>query len=223
MKYYQIEELAVKFEVSTRTIYRRLKPLIDTDIDGLTKTVTDVNGRKRVVYAEALIKKLGHNNGVIDSDLSQVSEVSNGVNTSDLSNDYTEKYTSSLLEQIAYLKESLGTKDEQIKDYSSQFNSFQAIELQAMERIKEQNHIIHQLQIVSEERQQKLNAFLNKEEKQQKTYTVDAEDVVEETEQTEHDFTEEVVIEDVVEPIVEAPEVEENNAKTFNDFLNRYK
>jgi hypothetical protein len=63
---------------------------------------------------------------------------------------------------ISHLKEEIISLREQVKDFSVQFSNFQEIEKEAMARFKEQNHIIMQLEMIAEERLQKIERLTAK-------------------------------------------------------------
>lgn len=144
MKWYTVKETLEVTKLSRRTIQRKSKSYSQETGQACVK----YDDSKKVYYSESFIKS-------IIGDLDKVSsEGAPNVQPSDaLKEDY-----------IEHLKEEINALRGQIKDYSEQFSNFQTIELQAMERIKEQNHIIMQLEIVADERLKKIENLTSKKE-----------------------------------------------------------
>ena len=144
MKWYTIKEALEVTNLSRRTIQRKAKDYSQE----YGQTCVKYDDSKKVYYSESFIKS------IIEGVVKVSSEGAPNVQPSDaLKEDY-----------IEHLKEEINALRGQIKDYSEQFSNFQTIELQAMERIKEQNHIIMQLEMVAEERLKKIEYLTSKKE-----------------------------------------------------------
>ena len=144
MKWYTIKEALEVTNQSRRTIQRKAKDYSQKYGQECVK----YDDSKKAYYSESFI------NSIIEGVVKVSSKGVSNVNPNDaLKEDY-----------IQHLKGEIEALRSQLKDYSEQFTNFQAIELQAMERLKEQNHIIMQLEMVAEERLKKIEVLTSKKE-----------------------------------------------------------
>ena len=144
MKWYTIKEALELTNLSRRTIQRKAKDYSQKYGQECVK----YDDSKKAYYSESFIKS------IIEGVVKVSSKGVSNVNPNDaLKEDY-----------IQHLKGEIEALRSQLKDYSEQFTNFQAIELQAMERLKEQNHIIMQLEMVAEERLKKIELLTSKKE-----------------------------------------------------------
>jgi hypothetical protein len=144
MKWHTIKEALEVTNLSRRTIQRKAKDYSQK----YGQTCVKYDHSKKAYYSESFI------NSIIEGVVKVSSEsVSNVAPNDALKEDY-----------IQHLKREIEALRSQLKDYSEQFTNFQAIELQAMERLKEQNHIIMQLEMVAEERLKKIEVLTSKKE-----------------------------------------------------------
>jgi len=144
MKWYTIKEALEVTNLSRRTIQRKAKDYSQKYGQECVK----YDDSKKAYYSESFI------NSIIEGVVKVSSKGVSNVNPNDaLKEDY-----------IQHLKREIEALRSQLKDYSEQFTNFQAIELQAMERLKEQNHIIMQLEMVAEERLKKIEVLTSKKE-----------------------------------------------------------
>ena len=144
MKWYTIKEALEVTNLSRRTIQRKAKDYSQKYGQECVK----YDDSKKAYYSESFI------NSIIEGVVKVSSKGVSNVNPNDaLKEDY-----------IQHLKGEIEALRSQLKDYSEQFTNFQAIELQAMERLKEQNHIIMQLEMVAEERLKKIEVLTSKKE-----------------------------------------------------------
>ena len=144
MKWYTIKEALEITNLSRRTIQRKAKSYSQSTRQKCVK----YDDSKKAYYSESFI------NSIIERvDKVSTQDVSNVAPNDEIKEDY-----------IQHLKGEIEALRGQINDYSEQFSNFQAIELQAMERLKEQNHIIMQLEMVAEERLKKIEYLTSKKE-----------------------------------------------------------
>lgn len=156
MSFITILEVSKLLKCSTRSVYRRIDTVDTIDnliVKGYAKAVKSSNGNKTRLFSKEWIVTTFDTIDTIDKER-QPQAPKQSTSTDNKGFD--------TVDTIKFLQEQIKVKDEQLRDYSEQFSSFQAIELQAMERLKEQNLIIHQLQLVGEERAKKLEAFNQK-------------------------------------------------------------
>jgi hypothetical protein len=187
MDYLSIKEAEQFTGLSIRTIQKKYNKLQTNVREGARIYFADKNNRRRANYSTKFLESIKVETNEHERTQTNVREPKR----SDLSNDLQSEY-------ITHLKEQVKDQNKQINDLHEEFKAFQQIELQAMERIKEQNHIIHQLQEISEERAKKLLSYQNK----QNTFIVNE-------------------VEEVEEPteIIEEPEPIKEPS-TFSEFLN---
>lgn len=188
MKYYFIKEVEEITKLSERTILRKFKAYQTDTTDTTDKIkifVSDSNGIKRVKYSETFVNSILNNVQTRPTDTTDT-------NRSDINDELTKEYIQHLKEEIAFLRS-------ENNDLHEEFKNFQAIKLQAIERIKEQNHIIMQLQTIAEERQNKLEQFYKQDIKEDTKFNFDVEEA-----------------EEVQEP---QPEEVPKEPRTFTDYL----
>jgi len=166
MDYLSIKEAEQFTGLSIRTIQKKFNKLPTNVREGARMYFADENNRKRAKYSTKFLESIKIETNEHERTRTNVREPKR----SDLSNDTQSEY-------IEHLKNQVKDQNKQINDLHEEFKAFQQIELQAMERIKEQNHIIHQLQEISEERAKKLLNYQNK----QSTFTVNEVETEEET------------------------------------------
>lgn len=205
MEYISLTEASKLSKKSISTIKRFVKANKDKDIFKYEQLPT---GHKKVYVLKSEVIKYFSSSGELFNDLldEPLNEPLNEplkqeAKTDDLSNDIQGEYIQHLKDTIEFLKS-------ENKDLHEEFKNFQVIEQQAIERIKEQNHIIMQLQSVAEERQQKLNAYLNKNNNKQETYNVNIDEAQ--------------IIENEDE-VIEEQEQPQQEPTTFSDYLNKFK
>lgn len=203
MKWYTVKETLEVTKLSRRTIQRKSKSYSQET----GQACVNYDDSNKVYYSESFIKSI----------IGDLDKVSTDDATSDAPNE------SLRTDYIEHLKEEINALRGQIKDYSEQFSNFQTIELQAMERIKEQNHIIMQLEIVADERLKKIENLTSKKEDSINTENIEevkGEEVKESPDHSTNNFESlNKKRQDILKDILDKGEKEAEARKGFFDFL----